>query len=113
MWVEEGLPYRPASWPLGRAPRVFVPFGMFADRHLAHEAQAIEQWLEGHESPLELHWPPRYDSESNIGNIIYDGIYGILHSFVQIHLKQHIIKYLSSISGTLVYVYLLNIRMED
>jgi len=33
---------------------------VFADRHPAHEAQAVEQWLKGRESEIELHWLPRY-----------------------------------------------------
>jgi len=33
---------------------------VFADRHPAHEAQAVEQWLEGRDSEIELHWLPRY-----------------------------------------------------
>jgi len=38
---------------------------VFADRHPAHEAQAVEQWLEGRESEIELHWLPRYAPECN------------------------------------------------
>jgi len=38
---------------------------MFADHHPAHEAQAVEQWLEGHESEIELRWLPRYSPEHN------------------------------------------------
>jgi len=33
---------------------------VFADRHPAHEAQAVEQWLEGRDAEIELHWLPRY-----------------------------------------------------
>jgi transposase len=38
---------------------------VFADRHPAHEAQAVEHWLEGRESDIELHWLPRYAPEYN------------------------------------------------
>jgi transposase len=38
---------------------------VFADRHPAHEAQAVDQWLEGRESEIELHWLPRYAPECN------------------------------------------------
>ena len=38
---------------------------VFADRHPAHEAKAVEQWLEGRESDIELHWLPRYAPECN------------------------------------------------
>lgn len=38
---------------------------VFADRHPAHEAQAVAQWLEGRESEIELHWLPRYAPECN------------------------------------------------
>jgi transposase len=38
---------------------------VFADRHPAHEAKAVEQWLEGRESAIELHWVPRYAPECN------------------------------------------------
>jgi hypothetical protein len=33
---------------------------VFADRHPAHEAQVVEQWLEGRKGEIELHWLPRY-----------------------------------------------------
>jgi transposase len=38
---------------------------VFADRHPSHEAQAVEQWLEGREGKIELHWLPRYAPECN------------------------------------------------
>lgn len=38
---------------------------VFADRHPAHEAQAVEQWLEGRESEIERRWLPRYSPELN------------------------------------------------
>jgi hypothetical protein len=38
---------------------------VFADRHPAHEAQAVREWLEGRESEIELHWLPRYAPECN------------------------------------------------
>jgi transposase len=31
-----------------------------ADHHPAHEAEAVEAWLAGRESQIELHWLPRY-----------------------------------------------------
>jgi transposase len=33
---------------------------VFADRHPAHEAGAVEAWLEGRESDIEVYWLPRY-----------------------------------------------------
>lgn len=38
---------------------------VFADHHPAHEAQAVEQWLEGRESEIELRWLPRYAPAHN------------------------------------------------
>jgi transposase len=38
---------------------------VFADRHPAHEAGAVEAWLEGRESDIEVHWLPRYAPEYN------------------------------------------------
>jgi hypothetical protein len=38
---------------------------VFADHHPAHEAQAVEQWLEGRESEIERRWLPRYSPELN------------------------------------------------
>lgn len=38
---------------------------VFADRHPAHEAQAVDRWLEGRESEIELCWLPRYSPELN------------------------------------------------
>jgi transposase len=36
-----------------------------ADRHPAHEAKAVEHWLAGRESAIELHWLPRDAPECN------------------------------------------------
>jgi hypothetical protein len=36
---------------------------VFTDRHPAHEAQAVEDWLEGRESQIELEWLPRMRSQ--------------------------------------------------
>ena len=38
---------------------------VFADRHPAHEAKAVEAWIEGRESQIELHWLPRYSPAYN------------------------------------------------
>jgi transposase len=38
---------------------------VFADRHPAHEAQAVEDWLESRESQIEVEWLPRYSPEYN------------------------------------------------
>jgi hypothetical protein len=38
---------------------------VFVDWHPAHEAQAVAQWLEGHEGEIALHWLPRYAPEYN------------------------------------------------
>jgi hypothetical protein len=33
---------------------------VFTDRHPAHEAQAVEDWLAGRESQIELAWLPLF-----------------------------------------------------
>lgn len=38
---------------------------VFADHHPAHEAKAVEAWLEGRDSQIELHWLPRYSPAYN------------------------------------------------
>jgi hypothetical protein len=38
---------------------------VFADRHPAHDAKAVEDWLEGRESQIEVEWLPRYSPEYN------------------------------------------------
>jgi transposase len=38
---------------------------VFTDRHPAHEAKAVEAWLEGRESQIEVEWLPRYSPEYN------------------------------------------------
>jgi hypothetical protein len=38
---------------------------VFADRHPAHEAKAVQAWLEGRDSQIELHWLPRYSPAYN------------------------------------------------
>jgi transposase len=38
---------------------------VFADHHPAHEAKAVEQWLEGRESEIERRWLPCYSPELN------------------------------------------------
>jgi transposase len=38
---------------------------VLTDRHPAHEAKAVEDWLEGRESQIELEWLPRYSPEYN------------------------------------------------
>jgi hypothetical protein len=38
---------------------------VFADHHPAHEAKAVDQWLEGRESEIERRWLPRYSPELN------------------------------------------------
>jgi transposase len=40
---------------------------VFADRHPAPEAKAVEHWLRGRESDIELHWLPRYAPACNPG----------------------------------------------
>jgi transposase len=44
---------------------------VFADRHPAHAAQAVDAWLEGRESQIELEWLPRYSPEGNVSKVAF------------------------------------------
>jgi hypothetical protein len=47
---------------------------VFADRHPAHEAAAVEAWLEGRESQIELHWLPRYAPAYNPDEFLHNDL---------------------------------------
>jgi len=51
---------------------------VFADRHPAHEARAVEQWLEGRESQIELEWLPRYSPEYNADEFLNNDLKQVL-----------------------------------
>jgi transposase len=51
---------------------------VFADRHPAHEAQAVEDWLEGRESQIELEWLPRYCPEYNADEFLNNDLKQVL-----------------------------------
>jgi transposase len=51
---------------------------VFADRHQAHEAQAVEAWLEGRESQIEVEWLPRYSPEYNADEFLNNDLKQVL-----------------------------------
>jgi transposase len=51
---------------------------VFADRHPAHEAQAVEDWLEGRASQIELEWLPRYSPEYNADEFLNNDLKQVL-----------------------------------
>jgi len=51
---------------------------VFADRHPAHEAQAVEDWLEGRESQIEVEWLPRYSPEYNADEFLNNDLKQVL-----------------------------------
>jgi transposase len=51
---------------------------VFTDRHPAHEAQAVEEWLEGRESQIELEWLPRYSPEYNADEFLNNDLKQVL-----------------------------------
>jgi len=51
---------------------------VFADRHPAHEAQAVEEWLEGRESQIEVEWLPRYSPEYNADEFLNNDLKQVL-----------------------------------
>jgi transposase len=53
---------------------------VFADRHPAHEAQAVEDWLKGREAQIELEWLPRYAPESNPDEFLNNDLKQVLEN---------------------------------
>jgi transposase len=51
---------------------------VFTDRHPAHEAKAVEDWLEGRESQIELEWLPRYSPEYNADEFLNNDLKQVL-----------------------------------
>jgi transposase len=51
---------------------------VFTDRHPAHEAQAVEDWLEGRESQIEVEWLPRYSPEYNADEFLNNDLKQVL-----------------------------------
>jgi transposase len=45
---------------------------VFIDRHPAHDAQAVEDWLKGRESQIEVEWLPRYSPEYNADEFLHN-----------------------------------------
>jgi transposase len=53
---------------------------VFTDRHPAHEAQAVEDWLEGRESQIEVEWLPRYSPEYNADEFLNHDLKQVLQN---------------------------------
>jgi transposase len=53
---------------------------VFADRHPAHEAQAVEDWLEGRDSQIEVEWLPRYSPEYNADEFLNNDLKQVLQN---------------------------------
>jgi transposase len=53
---------------------------VFSDRHPAHEAKAVEAWLEGRESQIELEWLPRYSPEYNADEFLNHDLKQVLQN---------------------------------
>jgi transposase len=51
---------------------------VFADRHPAHEARAVDAWLEGRDSQIELEWLPRYSPEYNADEFLNNDLKQVL-----------------------------------
>ena len=51
---------------------------VFADRHPAHEAKAVEEWLKGRESQIEVEWLPRYSPEYNADEFLNNDLKQVL-----------------------------------
>ena len=47
---------------------------VFTDRHPAHEAKAVDQWLDEHKSESEVVWLPRYSPEHNPDEVLIDDL---------------------------------------
>jgi transposase len=53
---------------------------VFTDRHPAHQAQAVEAWLEGRESQIEVEWLPRYSPEYNADEFLNNDLKQVLEN---------------------------------
>lgn len=53
---------------------------VFADRHPAHDAQAVEDWLKGREAQIELEWLPRYSPEYNPDEFLNNDLKQVLEN---------------------------------
>ena len=53
---------------------------VFTDRHPAHDAQAVEDWLEGRESQIKLEWLPRYSPEFNADEFLNNDLKQVLEN---------------------------------
>lgn len=53
---------------------------VFADRHPAHEAQAVEDWLKGREGQIELEWLPRYAPAYNPDEFLNNDLKQVLEN---------------------------------
>jgi transposase len=51
---------------------------VFADRHPAHDAQAVEDWLKGRETQIELEWLPRYSPAYNADEFLNNDLKQVL-----------------------------------
>jgi transposase len=51
---------------------------VFIDRHPAHDAQAVEDWLKGRESQIEVEWLPRYSPEYNADEFLHNDLKQVL-----------------------------------
>jgi len=51
---------------------------VFTDRHPAHDAQAVEDWLEGRDSQIEVEWLPRYSPEYNADEFLNNDLKQVL-----------------------------------
>jgi hypothetical protein len=51
---------------------------VLTDRHPAHDAQAVEDWLEGRESQIEVEWLPRYSPEYNADKFLNNDLKQVL-----------------------------------
>jgi transposase len=51
---------------------------VFADRHPAHDAKAVEEWLTGRESQIEVEWLPRYSPEYNADEFLNNDLKQVL-----------------------------------
>ena len=53
---------------------------VLTDRHPAHDAQAVEDWLEGRESQIELECLPRYSPEYNADGFLNNDLKQVLQN---------------------------------
>jgi transposase len=51
---------------------------VFTDRRTAHDAKAVEDWLESRESQIEVEWLPRYSPEYNADEFLNNDLKQVL-----------------------------------